>query len=397
MLSPPHPSAKVRERLVRFLEEQTGQGFGDDLRAWRRWYWNLPYAPHPGYAQLKAGLYSQVDERMGRLVRAGGATIRLDEVDWSGRRPGLIPVLEHPKHVAATEADYLGDKHVVFGLSVGGQARAYPERILAWHELTHDRLGGTELTIVSDVLCGSVVPFDNEVRGAHRTFAPSSLIYRSNKLIFDEETESLWSTITGRPVIGLATAHDVELRPYPVVTTTWREWTELHPDTTVLSLETGYPFDYSREAPFRRYLRSDFLPFEVPRHDGRLRMKEPVLALVLPPAGGKKASEPRALAIRVKSLEKKGNRLYHMRFAGHQLVIVTSRHGAHRVYAAGETRFVKRERDGRLRDASGRHWRLEEAGLMPEAPDLSPKTRLAARRVLWFAWSSQFPDTELVR
>ena len=388
-----HESTRARQRLVDFLEEKTGQEFGDDLGAWRRWYWNRPYSPHPEYAAFKAALYGRVDPGMGVLFRVeGGATIRLDEIDWSGMPPARIPKLEDPKHIPAAEADQLDNKDVIYGLEAGGQARAYPERILVRHELTLDSLGGMDLTIASDALCGTVIAWGSEVRRTHLTFAPSGLVYRSNRLMFDEESASLWSTMYGRPVHGPLTEHNVQLPSFPMVRTTWREWRELHPDTTVLSFDTGYPFDYSRDSFVRRYLDSDRLMFEVPKRDERLDTKEPVLALALP-----KGDDRHALAIRLKLLEKKENRVFHAELAGYRLVVVTSRDGAQRVYASGDTRFVSRERDGRLRDDTGGLWRLDEAALIPEAPDVSPRTRLPAQRVLWFAWYAQYPGTELVQ
>jgi len=176
-------STKVRRRLVRFLEEQTGQDFGDDLGAWRRWYWSLPYDPHPGYPSLKKAMYSQVDEQMGFYFDVGGTSIiRLDEVNYGGTPPSRSPILDHPKHVPAEDADFLKDKHKVIGLEVGGQVRAYPEQILAFHELIRDELGGVELTIVTDYLCGTSIPYGSAIRGAKLTFQPSGLVYRSSRL-----------------------------------------------------------------------------------------------------------------------------------------------------------------------------------------------------------------------
>ncbi len=148
--------------------------------------------------------------------------IRLDEVDWGGVPPNGIPPLDHPEHIPASEAGYLEDEHIVFGIYRNGEARAYPKRILAWHELALDRLGGTELTIVYCTLCGTVIPYDSEAGGRHWSLGTSGLLYRSNKLMFDAETMSLWSTVEGRPVIGPLAGEDIELAAYPVVTTTWR-------------------------------------------------------------------------------------------------------------------------------------------------------------------------------
>ncbi len=395
---PASPGALVRARLLGFLGKKTGQGFGDDLARWRRWLWNRPDEPHPDYAAFKAALYAQVDPRMAEFFRPGGrARIRLDEVDWGGVRVNGIPPLDHPRSEPAGEARWLKDDHVVFGIVLAGEARAYPKRILAWHELARDRLGGVELAIVYCTLCGTVIPYGAEVGGALRTFGTSGLLYRSNKLMFDEQSMSLWSTSEGRPVIGPLAGSDLELTAYPVVTTTWGEWRRMHPETTVLSLRTGHERDYSEGAAYRDYFATDRLMFSVPRSDPRLRNKDEVLALLLRPQGAPADAPRRALAISRRFLEK--NRLHAQAFAGHELLVVTSPEGASRVYAAAGRRFLRELSPGVLLDGDGRSWQVTEDALVPEAvgDGVAPLPRIAARPAFWFGWYAQFPETLLVR
>lgn len=389
------PRARVRERLVRFLEKRTKQRFGHDLRRWRRWMWSLPDEPHPQYALFKASLYGAVDPRMSAFFPAGVKTlIRLDEIDWGGVAVNGIPPLDRPKLVPAKEAAYLGERNVVFGVVLNGEARAYPKRILAWHELARDRVGGVELTIVYCTLCGTVVPYGSQVGGRLLTFGTSGLLYRANKLMFDEATLSLWSTSEGRPVVGSLAGSGLQLTPYPVVTTTWREWVAVHPDSTVLSLDTGFTRDYSEGAAYREYFSTDRLLFEVPKTDPRLKNKAEVLALLLPSAGAPDDGERRALALSVDFLKK--NPVYHHSFAGHDLVAITTPDGANRVYESGATRFRRRLSDGRIEDRDGRAWRLEEHALVLDGGDAT-RPRVPARRAFWFGWYAQFPDTALVR
>ena len=385
------PSVRVRERLVRFLEKQTGQRFGQDLSRWRQWMWNRPYAPHPDYAAFKAAVYGRIDARMGAFFAPGAAAlVRLDEVEWGGVGVNGIPPLAHPRHVSAAEARYLGEKDVVFGIALQGEARAYPKRILAWHELARDRVGGVELTIVYCTLCGTVIPYGSEAGGALRTFGTSGLLYRSNKLMFDEETMSLWSSAEGRPVIGPLAGSGLELRDYPVVTTTWREWRAAHPRTTVLSLDTGFERDYAEGAAYREYFASDRLMFTVPRTDSRLRNKDEVLALLVTPPGG---GERRPLAVAADFLRKE--RLVTLSFAGRELLVVTTPDGANRVYEVGSRRFTRAPEGGRLQDAEGRRYAMDEDALRAESGE-PVLPRLPARRAFWFGWYAQFPDTELV-
>jgi hypothetical protein len=393
--TPADPSARVRARLVRFLEKQTGQRFGDDLQRWRRWLWNRPHEPHPDYAAFKAGLYGRVDPRMSAFFAPGKkALIRLDEIDWGGVSVNGIPPLDHPKHVRAADARYLREKNVVFGVAWNGEARAYPKRILGWHEMARDRIGGVEMTIVYCPLCGTVIPYGSEVGGRRFTFGTSGLLYRSNKLMFDEETSSLWSTTEGRPVVGPLAGSPLELTAYPVVTTTWREWLAAHPETTVLSLETGHERDYSEGAAYRDYFATDRLMFAVPRTDGRLKNKAEVLGLRLRPEGAGPATEPVAVAIDAELLKRQP--VHHLTAAGRELVVVTSPGGANRVYEAPGVRFV-RQASGRLVDEGGGSWRITEDALRPDGREQAEARRVPARRAFWFGWVAQFPDTMLVR
>ena len=381
----------VRLRLVQFLEEHTGQRFGQDLRAWHDWIWSLPYAPHPDYFVFKGVWYGQIDLAFTDFFAAGGpATIRLDEIDWGGVRVNGIPPLEYPAVVPAAEAAYLDDDDIVFGLAVGGEPRAYPKRILAWHEMALDRLGGVELTVVYCTLCGTVIPFESVASGRHVHFGTSGLLYRSNKLMFDYDTKSLWSTFEGVPVVGPLVGSGLELNHRPVVTTTWGEWRARHPETTVLSLETGYQRDYSEGAAYRDYFSTDRLMFEVPEHDDRLLNKAEVLVLRQGTGG-----LDRPLAIAAVFLAE--NRVYQVDAGGARLVVVTSPQGANRVFARGAERFVRVAGADRVEDADGRAWRVTEDGLVLATDAGVTRARVPAQRAFWFGWRAQFPETLLIQ
>jgi hypothetical protein len=192
-------------------------------------------------------------------------------------------------------------------------------------------------------------------------------------------------------VIGPLAESALELRAYPVVTTTWREWRATHPETTVLSLDTGFERDYAEGAAYRDYFATDRLMFTVPRTDRRLRNKDEVLALLVTPSDG---GERRPLAFAADYLQKE--RLAALRFAGRELLVVTTSDGANRVYEVGSQRFTRILPDGRLQDEDGRRYAMDEEGLRPEDGDRPAFSRLPARRAFWFGWYAQFPDTELV-
>ena len=130
-------------RVMGLLESQTGQRFGNDSDKWWQWLWKQKYTPHPGYSAFKSALYSLRDPRFPEyFADTKDATIRLDEIRWGGVRRDGIPPLKNPTMLTANNARYLADTDVVFGIELNGDARAYPKRILAWHEMFKDTIGG---------------------------------------------------------------------------------------------------------------------------------------------------------------------------------------------------------------------------------------------------------------
>ena len=137
------PSRLTLAKMFTILEAKTGQEFGPNINAWHQWIWSQEYEPHPGYAEFKSRLYSRIDPRFSEYFEdADNLNIRLDQIEWGGVRRDGIPPLKNPKMLAAADADYLSDSDVVFGIDLGGDARCYPKRILAWHEMFKDTIGG---------------------------------------------------------------------------------------------------------------------------------------------------------------------------------------------------------------------------------------------------------------
>jgi len=277
--------ARARDRelsrqIFTLLGTKTGQKHGADRDAWHRWVWSAAPGLPEWYADFKAAWYSPIDPRFAEyFAHRPKTTIRLDEIQWGGVQRDGIPPLDHPGTLAAGEASYLAETDVVFGVSVKGDARAYPKRVLAWHEMVRDRIAGEEFNGVYCTLCGSMILYRTSIGGKHYELGTSGFLYRSNKLMYDRATKSLWSTIEGEPVVGALAGRGLKLEPLPVVTTTWGEWRRRHPDTRVLSLDTGHRRDYSEGAAYRDYFATDELMFIVPGSDRRLPNKAEILAL----------------------------------------------------------------------------------------------------------------------
>ena len=234
-------------------------------------------------------------------------------------------------------------------------------------------------------LCGSMILYEANHEGVHHDLGTSGFLYRSNKLMYDRATESMWSTIRGEPVIGPLVGKGIRLSPRHVVTTTWARWRELHPDTTVLSLETGHRRDYGEGVAYRSYFATDELMFDVPSLDRRLPNKAEVLALRFGVGRTPLAIHTGWLAARP---------VYQSEHGGVSFVVLTDRSGAHRVFEADGLRIARFDGDRTAVDADGGRWMLGEDGL--RGPDGAQRARLPAHRAFWFGWHAAHPDTELV-
>ena len=136
-------NARAVSEMFSLIETKTGQNFGTDFEKWRQWIWKQKYDPHPEYAKFKSDLYSKIDPRFSEYFRVTkDSKIRLDEIRWGGVVRDGIPPLKDPEMIPAADADYLADTDVVFGVDLNGDARCYPKRILAWHEMFKDTVGG---------------------------------------------------------------------------------------------------------------------------------------------------------------------------------------------------------------------------------------------------------------
>lgn len=386
VLAVANPSDRYR-RLLELLEAKTGQSFGYDMADWWEWLWNEPEALHPAYGDLKSALYALIDPAFRAYFASDRRTeIRLDEIRWGGVHQDGIPPLRHPKMIGADDADYLDDDNVVFGLVVDGDARAYPKRILAWHEMFVDTIGGVPVAGVYCTLCGTMILYETEVDGTVHALGTSGFLYRSNKLMYDRATQSLWNTIWGRPVVGPLAGRGIQLTRRAVVTTTWGAWRSRHPDTLVLSLDTGYERDYSEGAAYHDYFATDRLMFPVPKTDPRLKNKDEVFALL--PAG----TDDPPLAIADAYLVE--HPVYQDRLGDAGIVVLTDTSGAHRAYATEGTTFTEWDGQTRVTDTDGTAWTVDESALMTSDGRRLP--RFPAHRAFWFGWFSAYPQTRLV-
>lgn len=214
-----------------------------------------------------------------------GASVPIAEIHRGGPPRDGIPALDSPEVIFSTGAPWRDDERVL-GVEIAGLARAYPLAILVWHELVNDELAGQPLLVSYCPLCGTGLVFDRRVGERKLSFGVSGLLYQSDVLMYDRETEGLWSQIAARAVTGAL--RDRRLTLIRSHMTTWGDWKQRHPETTVLSSQTGHQRAYGR-TPYMGYSQSEDIHFPVPL-DRRYHPKMRTLGVRL--AGGAARAYP---------------------------------------------------------------------------------------------------------
>ncbi len=204
--------------------------------------------------------------------------LELPEWDVIAAGPGRdgIPAIDEPIFSEARHARQLKSEEQVLGVVVNGQAKAYPMRILALHEIVNDNFGNTAVVVTYSPLCGGGSAYKSEGRYEDWQFGVSGLLYNNNLLMFDRQTESLWSQLLGRAVSGPAVGQQLER--VACVATTWGEWSERYPQSLVLTTQTGFSRNYEVN-PYEQYAGNDRLMFPLNHTDKRLPLKQRVLGV----------------------------------------------------------------------------------------------------------------------
>ncbi|WP_421870777.1 DUF3179 domain-containing protein [Motiliproteus sp.] len=205
-----------------------------------------------------------------------GSLIPKEQILSGGPPRDGIPSIDRPRFVDADQDDFLQPESPVIGLTLAGESRAYPISILNWHELVNDRFGDQPVLISYCPLCGTAMVFDARLDGKPVAFGVSGLLYNSDLLLYDRQSESLWSQITGEAVTGARKGQRLTLLPSTL--TSWQRWRQQHPDTRLLSTETGFLRDYQR-SPYGDYDRNGRLYFPVAFLSKRYHPKERVLGI----------------------------------------------------------------------------------------------------------------------
>jgi hypothetical protein len=189
-----------------------------------------------------------------------------------------IPSIDNPQFIDAKDVNYLKDDDIIIGLSHNGIQKAYPTRILVWHEIANDTIDDLNVAVTYCPLCGTAMVFDRDIDGKLRSFGVSGLLYQSDVLMYDRQTNSLWSQLAMKSVSGKSVGS--ELKWLPSQHLTWKAWKTKYPNSKVLSLNTGYNRNYNA-SPYGSYINSDSVMFPVPKNRDDLSEKTWVVGVIV--------------------------------------------------------------------------------------------------------------------
>ena len=503
-------SSEVAEAIFEALGILTEQDLGNSWEDYFRWAGESNIDLPPSYDEFKGLLFSVlIDPEFERFFRPGSldtAKINMIEVVWGGVRVDGIPSLVNARQITPEEANVEGESltrfcngedcsypstnELVFGVSINGDNRAYPLRLLNWHEMFNDIIGhaplydepngqsicnfrapvefraiartgdewiqingesagclsegkwlqvenidwmiqdwenvrnqlpdleageealstggvlgrvdGTPVMLAYCTLCGAGILYDTTipdlvVNGESQgetvlEFGSTGLLMRSNKLMYDRTTNTVWNALTGEPAFGSLAESGIRLPILPVVVTDWATWLSEHPDTSVLSLDTGYRRDYTNGGAYGDYFNNpNFIMFPVWQQDTSSQTnKEMVFALTI-------NDTPKAYPIRLLIPEQVTNDT----LAEQNVVIITRETpdrsffepggAAVRAYDRGDLTFSVGDTQDVVIDENGTAWEITEDGLI--SPDGEMLERLGGHLAFWFGWYAYYPDT----
>jgi len=232
--------------------------------------WDIP-AP-PDYVRWKRIPFEIIEPSWSPFFDDTDATIDFRYLSWGGvlidDRPisithvscpdGCIPAMTEPPFTDAAGGDWYDDEAIVFGIVVNGEARAYPKNQMEVHEMVNDVLGGRRIGVPYCTLCGSAQAYftdeldaieglDLGVDVGRYELRTSGLLTRSNKVMYELQTFSVFNTFTGEAVSGPLREAGVFLTQVTVETARWGDWKTKYPDTTIIEefgvIGGAYPTD----------------------------------------------------------------------------------------------------------------------------------------------------------
>ncbi|MGH9229992.1 MAG: DUF3179 domain-containing protein [Acidimicrobiales bacterium] len=324
-----------------------------------------------------------------------------DDLLSGGPPPDGIPAIDQPKFLEPDQVDVLDDAEPVMALQIGDDARAYPMQIMTWHEIVNDTVDGIPVAATYCPLCNTAIAYDRRLGDRVLDFGTSGMLYNSALVMYDRQTESLWSHFTAQAIVGHLAGQELDV--YPVAIVSWADWRQAQPDGLVLSRDTGHDRDYGRN-PYPGYDDIDSPAFLFRgRVDDRLAPKERVIGI---------ERDGDAVAVRHDKLTEQG--VLALDVDGTELVVwldpgtasaldsasvaAGKDVGASGVFVPavdGQTLSFQRTDDGFVDDQTASRWNV-----LGQAIDgaLTGKVLEPVVHVdtFYFAWASYLPETRIV-
>jgi hypothetical protein len=331
------------------------------------------------------------------------ALVERELIVAGGPPPDGIPSIDDPLFEDVADVDWLEPQEAVLALIHDGEARAYPTQVMVWHEIVNDEIAGVPISVTYCPLCSSGVAFDRRVGDRVLDFGTSGSLYQANLVMYDRQTESLWTQLDGRSVIGELVGE--ELRQLPLATVAWEDFANLHPEGQVLSLDTGFDRPYGRnlyasyehrDRPVAGYFTGDADP-TLPAYERVVAFEHDGVALAVPT---RELADRRVVAadigdvpVTIWHVDGMTSPLSSTEIAGGAVIGST---GVFVAEVGGEETSFSASGPGEFIDAAtGSTWNiLGEAESGPAAGDrLEPIPHLDT---FWFAWATFQPDTILL-
>ena len=384
--------------LARLTGVESSGDFSTDYVRYGSLYRSEGTDPGEGYTTFKRRVYSYLDPQYDKLLAQVTDRVTLGAIQWGGVRRGGIPELNDPERLTPAQADFMTPDELVLGFVIGGEAGAYPVRFLARHELANDVVGGVPVALGYCTLCLTALMFDRRLpNGDVLTFQTSGLLMDSNKIMIDNETESLWNHLSGTAFAGPLAG--TKLEQFPVATTRWSDWLADHPDTFTLDTPppTYFPtlperppvsYDYTPGAAYRSYYSSDDLWFPTFETPDVFELKEEVVTV---------DRGDYTLALGLAALEAEDPFVYVL---GDEPLVIVPNQGGARVYSAAEVAGVPAEawRHGAAVEVAPGgvlHDQLRVNGVEGRSGLDVRLPRIVSSQSFWFAWYGLHPDTEV--
>lgn len=307
-------------------------------------------------------------------------TVNPDELAQGCPGMDCIPSIDNPKYENGANADWMEPDDKIIGLEINGEAIAYPLRILSRHEIVNTEVGGEPVVVTYCPLCRSGVTYSRNVSGEILEFGVSGKLHNANLVMYDRQSETYWNQISGKAIVGEKVPQKLDLISSSI--TNWGKWKEGHPDTQVLSRDTGiYPVGTYASRSYQGYRNSGGVGFGVDQVDDRLPSKELVYGITI---GNNSKAYPSDMINSSNLIQDE---------IGNETVLVFERPDDGTVTALtyeGEEKEFTLSSKG-VEDTEGGRWTFEGEHLNGNIN----MSQNVPQGFYWFAWSKFNPDTQI--